>query len=118
MAETRNPVDWQALLKLTNNKADLAKELLGMFAAELPELKNAINRAHDQGNLTEFKDLVHKLHGSCCYTGVTHLRNLSRDLEESIKMKNISAIDPTLTQINDEIERVIETINNESYANE
>jgi len=29
-------LDWQACVKLSNNKEDLAKELLGMLAKELP----------------------------------------------------------------------------------
>ena len=50
-----NLIDWPALLKLTNNRLELAKELLNMFAAELPLLRSAINTAHDKNDWKEMK---------------------------------------------------------------
>ena len=117
MSKTTDPIDWEALLKLTSNKPDLAKELLGLFAAELPTLRDAINTAFQQGNLDELSDHVHKLHGSCCYTGVPRLKNLTQQLEELVKAKNNKAIKKTLNQINAEIERVLTAIRDQPDGN-
>lgn len=115
---TNKPIDWLALLKLTNNRPELAKELLNMFAVELPVLRSAINTAHDNNDWREMKSQVHKLHGSCCYTGVPDLKNLSQQLEESLKLKNHDATKTFLAQLNSEIDRVLQTIKQETYIDD
>ncbi len=118
MNPVENPIDWVTLLKLTNNKPDLAKELLIMFAAELPALRHTINEAYQNKNMTVLKDETHKLHGSCCYTGVTRLKNLSQQLEEEIKLNQQEAIRETLVQLNAEIDLVLKTIKEIPYDGE
>lgn len=103
---------------LTNNKPELAKELLGMLAAELPEVRNSINAAHQEQNYTLLEDLVHKLHGSCCYTGVTRLKTLSADLEDALQLKHYDIVKEMIKQLNLEIETILNYIDNENYIHE
>ncbi|WP_306686684.1 Hpt domain-containing protein [Candidatus Coxiella mudrowiae] len=42
--------------------------------------------AINKSDWKEMKKQVHKLHGSYCYTGVPDLKNLSQQLEESLKL--------------------------------
>lgn len=108
------PIDWKALLKLTNNRPKLAKEFLKMFAVELPKLRHAINEAYKKSNLKEMKDQVHKLHGSCCYMGVTDLKKLSQQLEESL-LDNRNSLEETLRQLNSEVDLILRSIQEEFY---
>lgn len=105
-----NPIDWPALLKLTNNRLALAKELLDMFAAELPLFRAAINTAHDKNDWKEMKNQVHKLHGSCCYTGVPNLKDLAHQLEEALQLNRPEMVETVLNQLNSEIGRVLHAI--------
>ncbi|WP_216640023.1 hypothetical protein [Candidatus Coxiella mudrowiae] len=42
------------------------------------------------------KKQVHKLHGSCCYTGgVPDLKNLSQQLAQSLKLDNRNSLQVT-----------------------
>ena len=68
MTNIKNSIDWQALLKITENP-DIAKELLTMFAVELPKFRTEINTAYEQKDYATLKDRAHKLHGCCCYAG-------------------------------------------------
>ncbi|ACJ18939.1 Hpt domain-containing protein [Coxiella burnetii] len=111
-------IDWQMLLKLTNNKPELAEELLALFASELPALRDGINAAFDKADWKEMKNQVHKLHGSCCYTGTPHLKHLSQELEEALELRNHGAVPLFLERLNSEIQRVLNAIQQENYAHD
>lgn len=69
-----NPIiNWPALLKLTNNRLELTKGLLDIFAAELFLLRSTISAAHNKIIVRILeenkKPKVHKLHVPCCYIG-------------------------------------------------
>lgn len=55
--------------------------------------------ANNKSDWKEMKKQVHKLHGSCCYTGrvggVPDLKNLSQQLEESLKLDNRNSLQVT-----------------------
>ena len=116
MTDTTNPIDWPGLLKLTNNRPALAQELLNMFAAELPSLSTAINDAFKNSDFVEMKDQVHKLHGSCCYTGVPQLKLLTDQLETLLRGRNFNAIETVLNQLNQEIKHVQTCIQEQTYV--
>lgn len=87
-----------------------------MFSLEFLQLRHAINEAHNKSDLKEIEK-QHKLHGSCCYTGVSDLKNLSQQLEESLKLYNRNSLQVTLNQLNSEIDRVLHAIQEETYDN-
>ncbi|WP_267256320.1 Hpt domain-containing protein [Coxiella endosymbiont of Ornithodoros maritimus] len=111
-------IDWQILLKLTNNKSELAEELLALFASELPALRDGINATFDNVDWKEMKDQVHKLHDSCCYTATPHLKHLSQELEEALKLGNHETVPLFLERLNSEIQRVLNAIQQENYIHD
>ncbi len=117
-AENENPIEWQGLLKIVNNKPELAKELLTMFGAEIPILADAINTAYQKSDFVEMKNQVHKLHGSCAYTGAPHLKLLTQQLEILLRARNLTVIETVLNQLNTEIKRVLTAIKEQSYVND
>ena len=66
---------------------DLAKELFGMLLKELPDLKQQLNQAFNNGDEQGLWDHAHKIYGSTAYCGVPALNNAARELEEAIKAK-------------------------------
>ncbi len=118
MSNVKSPIDWQELLTLTNNNPELAKELLGMFANELPTMRDAINAAHQKQDYTLLQELIHKLHGSCCYTGVTQLKALAAELEDTLKLQQHGAIGGLMKRLNHEVNTVLTTIQNQHYLHE
>lgn len=111
----KKPIDWKEILKLTNNKPQLAEELLNILISELPALQNALNRAYKKNDWADLKEQVHKLHGSCCYTGVHQLKQLSQQLEETLRLNAFIHVEEILSLLNLEIERVLQCFNNRSY---
>ena len=80
-------------------------------------MRHTINEAHNKSDWKEMKKQVHKLHGSCCYTGVPDLKKLSQQVEESLKLDNGHSLQVTLNQLNSEIDRVLHAIKEETYDN-
>ena len=110
-----HPIDWLALLKLTNNRLELVKELLDMFAVELPLLHSSIDTAYDKNNWKEMKSQVYKLHESCCYTAAHDLKNLTHQLEEALQVNHTETVETTLKQLNSEIGLALHIIQHKAY---
>lgn len=104
-------IDWELSLKLSNNKAELAKELLLMLVADLPGYEADIRIAHTQHNTAELLDHLHKLHGACCYCGVPALRTLVKDAEAEIKREKQVPSHEVMQLLYQQIDDVIEQSN-------
>lgn len=116
MSDIMDSIDWKLCLKLNNNRPELAKELLTLFAKELPETKNNIKQAWQQQAFTPLKDEVHKLHGACCYCGVPRLKEIVEKLENLLKTDiNNPEIASLITQLDQEIDNVMETLSQPNF---
>ena len=65
--------DWQLALRRAG-KPDLAREMLQMLVAFLPEIRNKVEEQLVGENPEELLQAIHKLHGSCGYSGVPRLK--------------------------------------------
>lgn len=108
-----NTVDINTCLQLANNKATLACEMFTMLCQILPsEIENINYSAQTQDNLT-FLNIVHKLHGACCYTGVPQLKKAVQALEQAIKENQQQHYQTLLLSLNQACQDVINW--NEQY---
>ena len=78
-------INWQDCVKQSNNKPELAQELLDMFALELPTLKQQITSSHNKQDRNNLEHHIHKLHGASCYCGTNKLKILLHNFEPKIK---------------------------------
>ncbi len=104
---TKQSLDWQECLRLSNNKEDLAKELLAMLKTDLPNFRNDINQALQSNNIQQLQDHTHKLHGACCYCGVPRLKQLTEQLETQIKTHKSDQLASLVKQVDQEIQNVL-----------
>jgi two-component system sensor histidine kinase BarA len=100
-------IDWKLSLKLASGKSKLAKNLFAMMISNLPDDKDLINTAFQINNLENLREHVHKLHGSCCYTGFAKLKYITKNLEQQIIFKNHQQIKKYINYINDEIDYLL-----------
>ena len=82
-------IDWSLSLKLANDNEELAKEMLSMLIATLPEEKSLIMDAVSKNDIATLKMVVHRLHGGCCYCGVPRLKTVVKNFETLLKTTNI-----------------------------
>lgn len=78
-------VDKALGLKLSNGRPELAAELLEMLLQDLQQQHADIHRALDEAMLGDALELIHRLHGACCYCGVPQLKDACHRLELHIK---------------------------------
>ncbi|WP_428773026.1 two-component sensor histidine kinase BarA [Vibrio sp.] len=102
-------IDWQAALKQSANKQDLAKEMLQMLVDYIREVTEHVEQVLDQ----EQPDIellihhIHKLHGSCSYCGVPRLKKVCAVLEQALRSgSSVEDVEPELFELQDEMEKV------------
>jgi two-component system sensor histidine kinase BarA len=103
-------IDWQAALKQSANKEDLARDMLQMLVDYVPEVSAIVEGAleDDHFDTAQLIHHVHKLHGSSSYCGVPRLKNICATIEKELRSgTDIEEIEPELFELQDEMEKVV-----------
>ncbi|SFT38376.1 Hpt sensor hybrid histidine kinase [Kosakonia arachidis] len=100
-------LDWQLALRQAAGKTDLAREMLHMLVEFLPEIRNMVEEQLVGEAPKGLPEAIHKLHGSCGYSGVPRLKNLCQLIEHQLR-SGISAdeLEPELLELLDEMDNV------------
>ncbi|HCN96569.1 MAG: two-component sensor histidine kinase BarA [Leclercia adecarboxylata] len=100
-------LDWQLALRQAAGKNDLAREMLQMLVAFLPEIRNKVEEQLVGENPEDLVEAIHKLHGSCGYSGVPRLKNLCHLLEQQLRSGTPeSELEPEFLELLDEMDNV------------
>ena len=85
--EVRGPrlVDIGESLSLSNNDAKLARDMLQMLIKGLIADEQELHRLSKLGDIKGLFELVHRMHGGCCYCGVPRLRETTGLLQEHLR---------------------------------
>ncbi|RZR36583.1 two-component sensor histidine kinase BarA [Vibrio vulnificus] len=105
-------IDWQAALKQSANKEDLAKDMLRMLVEFIPEVESVVELALEQEDYPrdELIHVIHKLHGSSSYCGVPRLKALCATIEQSLRSNaELMDVEPELFELQDEMLKVSTT---------
>ncbi|AOS98457.1 Signal transduction histidine-protein kinase BarA [Microbulbifer aggregans] len=78
-------VDIGESLELSNNDASLARDMLQMLIRGLVADEQELHRLFAAGDHRGLYDLVHRVHGGCCYCGVPRLREATGHLQELLR---------------------------------
>lgn len=100
-------LDWPLALRQAANKSDLAHDLLQMLLDFLPQVSERVQAILDGTPDDGILDLIHKLHGSCSYSGVPRLKQLCFYLEQQLRQGvSNDELEPEWLELLDEIELV------------
>ncbi|PAU35584.1 two-component sensor histidine kinase BarA [Vibrio coralliilyticus] len=102
-------IDWQAALKQSANKEDLARDMLQMLIDFIPEVSNVVEAALEEDDFDSetLVHHVHKLHGSSSYCGVPRLKKVCATIEKALRSgASLEDIEPELFELQDEMEKV------------
>lgn len=105
-------IDWQAALKQSANKEDLAKDMLRMLIEFIPEVDAVVANALEEESYSreELIHVIHKLHGSSSYCGVPRLKSLCATLEQALRSDaSLEDIEPEMFELQDEMIKVTTT---------
>ncbi|EAS63816.1 two-component sensor histidine kinase BarA [Photobacterium angustum] len=99
--------DWDLALKQAAGKEDLAYDMLQMLLDFMPEVEMLVNEALD-GKDVELWPPIHKLHGSCAYSGVPRLKSLCLEIETALKANaTLADVEPELLELIDEMDNIV-----------
>ncbi|MDR3433224.1 MAG: two-component sensor histidine kinase BarA [Rouxiella aceris] len=101
-------LDWSLALRQSANKETLAKDLLQMLVDFLPQVSERVTAISQGKQDDDILALIHKLHGSCSYSGVPRLKQLCFYIEQQLR-KNVplEELEPEWFELIDEIDNVI-----------
>ncbi|KEA54437.1 histidine kinase [Mangrovibacter sp. MFB070] len=100
-------LDWQLAIRQAANKVDLARDMLQMLIDFLPEVRNTVEEQLVGEAPGDLLDNIHKLHGSCGYSGVPRLKNLCFLIEQALRNETpASDLEPELLELLDEMDNV------------
>ncbi|AXN32397.1 two-component sensor histidine kinase BarA [Vibrio coralliilyticus] len=102
-------IDWQAALKQSANKEDLARDMLQMLVDFIPEVSSVVESALEEDDFDSetLVHHVHKLHGSSSYCGVPRLKKVCATIEKALRSgASLEDIEPELFELQDEMEKV------------
>ena len=100
-------LDWQLALRQAAGKNDLARDMLQMLLDFLPEVRNKIEEQLVGENPEGLVDMIHKLHGSCGYSGVPRMKNLCQLIEQQLRSgTKEEELEPEFLELLDEMDNV------------
>lgn len=100
-------VNWELALRQAANKEDLAKDLLVILIDFLAEVELQVRNVLDGNKDDTLIDTVHKLHGSCSYSGVPRLKQLCQYLENQLRKGTPAEdLEPEWLELLDEFDNV------------
>ncbi len=100
-------LDWDLAMRQSANKADLAKDLLQMLVEFLPQVVSRVEAILEGTPDDDIEALIHKLHGSCSYSGVPRLKESCRYIEQQLRHHTpLIDLEPEWLELLDEIENV------------
>lgn len=107
---TNSPhIHWEMALQRAAGKADLAKEMLQILLQSLPATLQELEQLIRSGQQEPLIQLVHKLHGATCYTGVPQIRQLAELLETELKQgQTIEQLEPELFELQDRLQALLQ----------
>jgi len=85
----------------------LAKDLMQMLIAELPDLLGKLKQALTDKDHPALWDHAHKIHGSTAYCGVPALKSAAHDLEALIKQEDEAGFVDGVNRVSGEIDRLV-----------
>lgn len=100
-------IDWELALRQAANKPALAREMLTMLVDFIPEVREKIQTWLDGDTQEPIVDIIHKLHGSCGYSGVPRLKLACLTLEQQLRAGvDTSELEPEFLELLDEMDNV------------
>lgn len=100
-------LDWELALRQAANKKDLARDLLKILIEFLSEVEPHIRHVLDGNEDDTLIDIIHKLHGSCSYSGVPRLKQLCQYIENQLRNGTLPEdLEPEWFELLDEFDNV------------
>ncbi len=96
-------VDREKCLVLANYKPDLARDMLSMLIDSAKQDIKRLPHLYSEQKFDELSERIHKLYGSCCYSGVPALKEISGRLDKLLQQKQYVNIEQEFIELGNAI---------------
>lgn len=100
-------IDRNAALHACGNRVEVAIEMLDTLLNGLANDRELINEAFSRNNIVQAETYVHKLHGACCYCGVTDLKHCCSAIETLIKQQMLDHLPDVIVRFNQAVDTLL-----------
>jgi len=102
-------INWTLCVQKVSGNHDLAVEFLDAFVLELQQNRDEFLLLMNDHDLQGLERLAHKLHGACCFCGVTQLQQDVANLESlAANVKHVDLLRTEFLQLIDSIDAVLD----------
>jgi len=110
-------IDWPLCVQKVSGNHTRALEFLGYFVVELQQNRQDFLLLVNNNDLQGLEQLAHKLHGACCFCGVTQLQHDVARLERlAAKAQHVDSLQAEFLQLIDSIDAVLSEYESLSVA--
>ena len=99
--------NWPLALKRANQNADAARDLFKQFIEQLPSFESKFERLQAHLEHNELQQVVHALHGVCCYTGAVALHSSCSELESQLKREQFDKVPSSLARLINDVKALL-----------
>ena len=89
---TYQHIDVSATMERTLNNEKIAREWYQLLSEEINTTRLLILEAWPKKNYKKIDDVIHKMHGACCYCAAPKLKDISALCESKLKDGSADAI--------------------------
>ena len=101
-------IDWPLCIQKVSGNRELAVEFLSHFVVELQQNRTEFLQLMSDHDIQGLEQLAHKLHGACCFCGVTQLQHDVAKLETlATKAQHVDSFHAEFLQLIDSIDAVL-----------
>lgn len=90
-------------LSRCSNKLPIALEMQANFLAQWPTEVRELRQAFDNEHYDQAQAIAHKIHGACCYCGFPALLTACKQLDKSLREKQLADMQTAYQQFNDAV---------------
>jgi two-component system sensor histidine kinase BarA len=103
-------------LDLAANNETLLQQIFSILLRDIPHLKVQLSNAVDQSDYAKLSAIVHKLHGTTCYTSLPKLKLLVVSIQPILTQQSDLLPEAAVKAMLDELEQI--RIEIESYLHQ
>lgn len=100
-------IDRNAALNTCGNRIEIATEMLDTLLNGLVNDRELINEALSHNDIALAETYIHKLHGACCYCGVTDLKHCCSAMETLIKKQMLEHLPDVIIRFNEAVDTLL-----------
>jgi len=104
-AETKS-VNIKQSLDLAAGNESLLKQIFEILLREIPDYRNHLSNAVEQLDYTKLSSIIHKIHGTTCYTGLPLLKSQVVSIQQQLSAESYVNLDTAVDAIINELEQV------------